>query len=97
MVDCRVGASGGRPDDRLVRAAGTKIWKTKSVEDVSLTMFVAFCVGGLVADYGIIRRTGRSSSPRCDARVGLASGDEDKVQVAPSPVPLQRFVVKEGE
>jgi MtN3 and saliva related transmembrane protein len=23
----------------------TKIWKTKSVEDVSLKMFVAFCIG----------------------------------------------------
>ena len=35
----------------------TKIWKTKSAEDVSLTMFVAFCVGvGLWLTYGIIKK-----------------------------------------
>lgn len=35
----------------------TKIWKTKSVEDVSLTMFIAFCVGvGLWLNYGIIKK-----------------------------------------
>lgn len=34
----------------------TKIWKTKSVKDVSLKMFVAFCVGvGLWLAYGIIK------------------------------------------
>jgi MtN3 and saliva related transmembrane protein len=35
----------------------TKIWKTKSAEDVSLTMFVAFCVGvALWLTYGIIKK-----------------------------------------
>ena len=35
----------------------TKIWKTKSAKDVSLTMFVAFCVGvGLWLTYGIIKK-----------------------------------------
>jgi MtN3 and saliva related transmembrane protein len=34
-----------------------KIWKTKSAEDVSLTMFVAFCVGvALWLTYGIIKK-----------------------------------------
>lgn len=34
----------------------TKIWKTKSARDVSLKMFVAFCVGvGLWLAYGIIK------------------------------------------
>ena len=34
----------------------TKIWKTKSAKDVSLKMFVAFCVGvGLWLAYGIIK------------------------------------------
>jgi MtN3 and saliva related transmembrane protein len=34
-----------------------KIWKTKSARDVSLKMFVAFCVGvGLWLTYGIIKR-----------------------------------------
>lgn len=34
-----------------------KIWKTKSAKDVSLTMFVAFCVGvGLWLTYGIIKK-----------------------------------------
>ena len=33
-----------------------KIWKTKSAEDVSLLMFVAFCVGvSLWLAYGIIK------------------------------------------
>ena len=35
----------------------TKIWKTKSAEDVSLTMFVAFCVGvGLWLTYGVVKK-----------------------------------------
>jgi MtN3 and saliva related transmembrane protein len=35
----------------------TKIWKTKSAEDVSLVMFIAFCVGvGLWLTYGIIKK-----------------------------------------
>jgi MtN3 and saliva related transmembrane protein len=35
----------------------TKIWKTKSAEDVSLTMFVAFCIGvGLWLTYGLIKK-----------------------------------------
>ena len=34
-----------------------KIWKTKSAEDVSLTMFVAFCVGVcLWLTYGFIKQ-----------------------------------------
>lgn len=34
-----------------------KIYKTKSAEDVSLVMFIAFCVGvGLWLTYGIIKR-----------------------------------------
>jgi MtN3 and saliva related transmembrane protein len=34
-----------------------KIWKTKSAEDVSLTMFVAFCIGvALWLTYGIIKK-----------------------------------------
>jgi MtN3 and saliva related transmembrane protein len=34
-----------------------KIWKTKSAEDVSLTMFVAFCIGvGLWLAYGAIKK-----------------------------------------
>jgi MtN3 and saliva related transmembrane protein len=34
-----------------------KIYKTKSAEDVSLTMFIAFCVGvGLWLTYGIIKQ-----------------------------------------
>ena len=34
-----------------------KIWKTKSAEDVSLLMFVAFCVGvSLWLAYGIIKK-----------------------------------------
>lgn len=34
----------------------TKIWKTKSAKDVSLKMFVAFCVGVcLWLTYGVIR------------------------------------------
>jgi MtN3 and saliva related transmembrane protein len=34
-----------------------KIWKTKSAEDVSLTMFVAFCVGvALWLTYGVIKK-----------------------------------------
>ncbi|HVF57543.1 MAG TPA: SemiSWEET transporter [Pyrinomonadaceae bacterium] len=34
----------------------TKIWKTKSAEDVSLMMFVAFCVGvSLWLVYGFIK------------------------------------------
>jgi MtN3 and saliva related transmembrane protein len=34
-----------------------KIWKTKSAEDVSLTMFVAFCVGvALWLAYGVIKK-----------------------------------------
>ena len=33
-----------------------KIWKTKSADDVSLTMFVAFCVGvSLWLAYGVIK------------------------------------------
>ena len=35
----------------------TKIWKTKSAEDVSLAMFIAFCVGvGLWLTYGVIKK-----------------------------------------
>jgi MtN3 and saliva related transmembrane protein len=35
----------------------TKIWKTKSAKDVSLTMFVAFCVGvGLWLTYGVLKK-----------------------------------------
>ncbi|HEX8145487.1 MAG TPA: SemiSWEET transporter [Pyrinomonadaceae bacterium] len=35
----------------------TKIWKTKSAEDVSLKMFVAFCLGvGLWLTYGVIKK-----------------------------------------
>ena len=35
----------------------TKIWKTKSADDVSLTMFVAFCIGvGLWLTYGMIKK-----------------------------------------
>ena len=35
----------------------TKIWKSKSAEDVSLVMFIAFCVGvGLWLTYGIIKQ-----------------------------------------
>ncbi len=35
----------------------TKIWKTKSAEDVSLTMFVAFCVGVVLwLVYGAIKK-----------------------------------------
>jgi MtN3 and saliva related transmembrane protein len=34
-----------------------KIWKTKSAKDVSLTMFIAFCVGvGLWLTYGVIKK-----------------------------------------
>ncbi|HUQ33155.1 MAG TPA: SemiSWEET transporter, partial [Pyrinomonadaceae bacterium] len=34
-----------------------KIYKTKSAEDVSLMMFIAFCVGvGLWLTYGIIKQ-----------------------------------------
>jgi MtN3 and saliva related transmembrane protein len=34
-----------------------KIWKTKSAEDVSLTMFVAFCIGVcLWLIYGVIKK-----------------------------------------
>ena len=34
-----------------------KIWKTKSAEDVSLTMFVAFCIGVcLWLAYGFIKQ-----------------------------------------
>jgi MtN3 and saliva related transmembrane protein len=34
-----------------------KIWKTKSAEDVSLTMFIAFCVGvALWLIYGVIKK-----------------------------------------
>ncbi|HEX8634266.1 MAG TPA: SemiSWEET transporter [Pyrinomonadaceae bacterium] len=34
-----------------------KIWKTKSAEDVSLTMFVAFCLGvALWLAYGVIKK-----------------------------------------
>jgi MtN3 and saliva related transmembrane protein len=34
-----------------------KIWKTKSAEDVSLLMFVAFCVGvGLWLAYGFLKK-----------------------------------------
>lgn len=34
-----------------------KIWKTKSAEDVSLTMFVAFCIGvSLWLTYGFIKK-----------------------------------------
>jgi MtN3 and saliva related transmembrane protein len=34
----------------------TKIWKTKSAKDVSLKMFVAFCVGvSLWLAYGVIK------------------------------------------
>lgn len=34
----------------------TKIWKTKSAKDVSLKMFIAFCVGvALWLTYGIIK------------------------------------------
>ena len=34
-----------------------KIWKTKSAEDVSLTMFVAFCLGvALWLTYGVIKK-----------------------------------------
>lgn len=34
----------------------TKIWKTKSAEDVSLAMFIAFCVGvSLWLVYGFIK------------------------------------------
>jgi MtN3 and saliva related transmembrane protein len=34
-----------------------KIWKTKSAEDVSLTMFVAFCIGvALWLAYGVIKK-----------------------------------------
>jgi MtN3 and saliva related transmembrane protein len=34
-----------------------KIWKTKSAEDVSLTMFVAFCIGvSLWLAYGVIKK-----------------------------------------
>ena len=35
----------------------TKIWKSKSAEDVSLKMFVAFCIGvGLWLTYGVIKK-----------------------------------------
>lgn len=35
----------------------TKIWKTKSAEDVSLAMFIAFCVGvALWLTYGVIKK-----------------------------------------
>ena len=35
----------------------TKIWKSKSAEDVSLVMFVAFCVGvGLWLTYGVLKK-----------------------------------------
>jgi MtN3 and saliva related transmembrane protein len=35
----------------------TKIWKTKSAKDVSLKMFVAFCIGvGLWLTYGVIKK-----------------------------------------
>lgn len=35
----------------------TKIWKTKSAEDVSLSMFLAFCAGvSLWLVYGFIKR-----------------------------------------
>jgi MtN3 and saliva related transmembrane protein len=35
----------------------TKIWKSKSAEDVSLKMFVAFCIGvALWLTYGIIKK-----------------------------------------
>ena len=35
----------------------TKIWKTKSATDVSLKMFVAFCIGvGLWLTYGVIKK-----------------------------------------
>jgi MtN3 and saliva related transmembrane protein len=34
-----------------------KIWKTKSAEDVSLTMFVAFCIGvALWLTYGVLKK-----------------------------------------
>jgi MtN3 and saliva related transmembrane protein len=34
-----------------------KIWKTNSADDVSLTMFVAFCIGvGLWLTYGVIKQ-----------------------------------------
>jgi MtN3 and saliva related transmembrane protein len=34
-----------------------KIWKTKSAEDVSLLMFVAFCLGvSLWVVYGVLKR-----------------------------------------
>jgi len=34
-----------------------KIWKTKSAEDVSLTMFVTFCVGvALWLTYGVMKK-----------------------------------------
>lgn len=34
-----------------------KIWRTKSAEDVSLKMFVAFCLGvGLWLTYGVIKK-----------------------------------------
>lgn len=34
-----------------------KIWKTKSADDVSLTIFVAFCIGvALWLTYGIIKK-----------------------------------------
>jgi MtN3 and saliva related transmembrane protein len=35
----------------------TKIWRSKSAEDVSLKMFVAFCLGvGLWLTYGVIKK-----------------------------------------
>ncbi len=35
----------------------TKIWRSKSAEDVSLKMFVAFCIGvGLWLTYGVIKK-----------------------------------------
>ena len=34
-----------------------KIWKTKSAKDVSLKMFIAFCIGvGLWLAYGILKK-----------------------------------------
>jgi uncharacterized protein with PQ loop repeat len=40
-----------------------KIWKTKSAEDVSLTMFVVFCVGVVSwLAYGAIKQGWRTSS-----------------------------------
>ena len=59
QVDMKVAlglAAGGLTTASFVPQV-TKIWKTKSAEDVSLKMFVAFCIGvGLWLTYGIIKK-----------------------------------------